>query len=63
MRLAASEEWGRKEFYKVMDSISFGAEMKLRKLQLEGRYHWAIELIRHPELYGPVGDVLDLGWT
>ena len=62
-KLAALEEWRREEVFAVLNSMSFGARMKLRKLRLEGRWHWAIEIIQHPELYGPVGDVLDLGWT
>ena len=63
VKLAALEEWRREEVFAVSESMSFGAVMKLRKLQLEGQWHWAIEIIRYPELYGPVGDVLDLGWT
>ena len=35
----------------------------LVRLDFEGRLHHALEMIRHPEIYGPVGDVLDLGWT
>ena len=34
-------------------SMSFAAQMKMLKLQLEDRYHWAIEIIRNPKLYGP----------
>ena len=63
VRLAALEDNQEEESKAVLRSMSLGAQMKMRKLQLEGRRHWAIEIIRHPELYGPVGDVLDLGWT
>ena len=63
VKLAALEEWRREEVFAVLKSMSLGAVMKLHKLRLEGRWHWAIEIIQHPELYGPVGDVLDLGWT
>ncbi len=63
VRRAALEDSQKEEWQAVLSGMSLGALMKLRKLQLEGRSHWAIELIRHPELYGPVGDVLDLGWT
>ena len=63
VRLAPLEKWRREEFLAVLASVSFGAVMKLRKLQIEERWHWAMEIIRHPETYGPLGDVLDLGWT
>ena len=46
-----------------MGSRSLSAFITLIRLHFEGRWQQAIEMIRHPEIYGPVGDVLDLGWT
>ena len=63
VKLAAVEEGQHGEIFTVLMSISFGAEWELFKLRIEGRWDRAIEMIRHPEIYGAVGDVLDLGWT
>ncbi len=46
-----------------MGSRSLSAFITLIRLHFEGRWQQALEMIRHPEVYGPVGDVLDLGWT
>ena len=46
-----------------MGLSSFSTFITLIRLDFEGRWHKALEMIRHPEVYGPVGDVLDLGWT
>ena len=37
--------------------------MEVFRLREEGWWDRAVEMIRNPEVYGPVGDVLDLGWT
>ena len=63
VRLAPLEKWQVEESKAVRNSMSPGADLKLRKLEFEGRWHQAIEMIQHPETYGPLGDVLDLGWT
>ena len=46
-----------------MGLSSFSTFITLIRLDFEGRLHQALEMIRHPEIHGPVGDVLDLGWT
>ncbi len=64
VKLAALEvPWRKEEVYAAWESMSFGARRKLRRLAMEGGWHDAMYMIRHPEMFGPVGDVLDLGWT
>ena len=46
-----------------MGSHGILAEVEVFRLRSEGRWDRIIEMIRNPEVYGPVGDVLDLGWT
>ena len=62
-KLAGLEEWSGDEFYKAVLSIRLWDHWELFRLRQEGRWDRAVEMIRHPEKYGPVGDVLDLGWT
>ena len=62
-RLAALEEMRGEEFYSVVESVTPDARGTLLKLWYEGSWYWAMELLRHPATYGPVGDVLDLRWT
>lgn len=63
VRMAGLKPGQREEFWATHESASIGAQLTLFRLGYEGRLRLAIEIIRHPEVYGPVGDVLDLGWT
>ena len=62
VKLAALEERRYEDVDAVFHSISFGARLTLRRLHMEGTWHQALQMIEHPEIYGPVGDVLELGW-
>ena len=61
--LAALEGGPDEGLYADIALIDFRTFLTLIRLRDEGRLHQAIEMIRHPEGYGPVGDVLNLGWT
>ena len=63
LKLAALEEGQDHEADLVFNSLGLGVQLKLRKLHIEGGWDKAMEMVRHPEIYGPVRDVLDLGWT
>ena len=63
VKLAALEEWQIFQFFEVLGSHGILAEVEVFRLREEGWWDRAVEMIRNPEVYGPVGDVLDLGWT
>ena len=63
VKVAASEREPDRKLETRMGLSSFSTFITLIRLDFEGRLHKALEMIRHPEVYGPVGDVLDLGWT
>ena len=63
VKLAALEKWQIFQFFEVLGSHGILAEVEVFRLRSEGRWDRVIEIIRNPEIYGSVGDVLDLGWT
>ena len=63
VRLVGLKNVAYEDFSAVEESASIGARLTLFRLAYEGRLGLAISIIRNPEIYGPVGDVLDLRWT
>ena len=63
VKLAPWDNWESKGFLEAVMWVPLCAHFQLFRLRQEGRWDLAVEMVRHPEVYGPVGDVLDLGWT